>query len=353
MKLIAFAGIISTALSAVWEETVHRNFDQIDHLSAFEDWMNAFDKTYGDELEKAHRFQVFMDNWELINNHNMNPSYNWTMGINQFSDLTVTEFQYYIHGHLNPCRKPTQSSDIPLVNTPPKDIKAPTSIDWTNVNGSSWVTPVKNQGQCGSCWAFSTTGSLEGRAAIRNGDPKSLVSLSEQQLVDCSRAEGNQGCNGGLQEDAFTYIGKAGGLCSESEYPYTARDGNCKASTCGTKYDKIAASNSYTKVTVDSETALVNAIAAGPVAVSVDAAGTGWQHYKSGVYSGQCGVLLDHGVTGVGYGHAAQGGDYWKIKNSWGKTWGMQGYILICRNCNKNGKMGECGILRDNTYPNF
>jgi len=358
MKVIAFASLIGAALSIpAWQESVHRDFSRIDHMDSFEDWMIAFDKTYSDELERAHRYGVFMDNWQMINDHNLNPSYNWSMGINQFSDLTVTEFQYYVHGHLDSCRKSTPSSNDNgiLVDTPPVNpgYTAPTSIDWRNVNGTSWVTPVKNQGQCGSCWAFSTTGSLEARAAIRTGDAKNLVSLSEQQLVDCSKAEGNAGCNGGLQEDAFTYIGKEGGLCSESEYPYTARDGTCKASSCGTKYDKIASTKSYTKVTIDSETSLVNAIAAGPVAVSVDAAGTGWQHYKSGVYSSQCGILLDHGVTGVGYGTATQGGDYWLIKNSWGKTWGEEGYILICRNCDKNGSMGECGILRDNTFPNF
>eukprot|EP01084_Bolivina_argentea_P204931 350057_1 len=357
MKLLALAGLISATLGYTsWEEPIIRNFERIDHKAAFDDWMNAFGKTYSDKHEKAHRYQVFMDNWEMINNHNLNPEYNWTMGCNQFTDLTVIEFQYQIHGHLHSCRKTKSKTpkelQPELIDTPPI-INAPASIDWRNVNGSNWVTPVKNQGQCGSCWAFSTTGSLESRAAIQQGSASKLVSLSEQQLVDCSRAEGNAGCNGGLQEDAFTYIGKAGGLCSESEYPYTGRDGNCKASTCGTKYDKIAATNSYTQVKKDDEESLVNALAQGPVAVSVDAGGTGWQHYKSGVYSSTCGVLLDHGVTGVGYGTASPGGDYWLIKNSWGKTWGEQGYILICRNCNKNGNMGECGILRDNTVPNF
>merc|ERR1712083_727570 len=125
----------------------------------------------------------------------------------------------------------------------------PTEIDWTNKDGKSYVTAVKNQGSCGSCWAFSTTGSLEGRYAIAHdvtGDE--IPTLSEQELVDCSKAEGNEGCNGGLMDDAFKYVEKEKGLCSEEEYPYTARDGTCKATSCGTKYAPIT---SYSDVTTD------------------------------------------------------------------------------------------------------
>ena len=191
---------------------------------------------------------------------------------------------------------------------------------------------------------------MESFAAIKNGWTGSqIVELSEQQLVDCTYSIPD-GCQGGLQEDGFTYIAKEGGLCTEAEYPYTARDGSCKASACGKKYDMIS---SYKSVTKNNEQALVNALAVGPIAVSVDAAGPGWTYYKSGVYSGECGVSLDHGVVGVGYGTDSKQGDYWKIKNSWGKTWGMEGYMLICRNCDKNGNRGECGILEDNTYPVF
>merc|ERR1712115_165508 len=135
----------------------------------------------------------------------------------------------------------------------------PTAIDWTNVDGKSYVTPVKNQGQCGSCWAFSTTGSLESRYAIKHQvTGSSITTLSEQELVDCSKSEGNEGCNGGLMDDAFKYVEKAGGLCSESEYKYTARDGTCKASSCGKKYD---ANKGYKAVTKHSSAALEQATA--------------------------------------------------------------------------------------------
>merc|ERR1712115_433782 len=144
----------------------------------------------------------------------------------------------------------------------------PTAIDWTNVDGKSYVTPVKNQGQCGSCWAFSTTGSLESRYAIKHQvTGSSITTLSEQELVDCSKSEGNEGCNGGLMDDAFKYVEKEGGLCSEAEYKYTARDGTCKATSCGTKYYGIS---SYTDVKKDSYSDMETAVAAGPVSIAVD-----------------------------------------------------------------------------------
>merc|ERR1719474_959116 len=194
-------------------------------------------------------------------------------------------------------------------------IGAPSEVDWTNVDGKSYVTAVKNQGGCGSCWAFSTTGSLESRAAIKQGVTDSDIPLlSEQELVDCSKSEGNEGCNGGLMDDAFEYIEKAGGLCSESEYPYTGKTGRiCKASECRTKY---AAITGYTDVTKDSEPDLETAVAAGPVSIAVDAAGLTWQFYSGGVVTRTCGSKLDHGVLAVGYG-AESDTKFWKVKNSW------------------------------------
>ena len=167
----------------------------------------------------------------------------------------------------------------------------------TDNDGKSYVTPVKNQGDCGSCWAFSTTGSTECRYAIANGG--TLNSLSEQQLVDCSSAEGNEGCDGGLMDDAFEYIIKEGGLCSEDEYPYTGEDGICKASSCGTKYNAVS---SYTDVSRDDSTALEDAVAEGCVSVAIEADQFAFQFYSGGVLTGSCGTSLDHGVLVVGYG---------------------------------------------------
>merc|ERR1712025_1532707 len=165
------------------------------------------------------------------------------------------------------------------------DSEAPSSVDWTNVDGKSYVTPVKNQGQCGSCWAFSTTGSIEARTAIKNGQTGgAITSLSEQQLV---------GCSGGLMDNAFKYVEASGGLCSESEYAYTGRDGTCKSSSCGTFYDPIS---SYSDVTADSATSLEAAVAAGPVSIAIEADQSAFQFYSSGVLTGLCGDRLDHGV---------------------------------------------------------
>eukprot|EP00483_Globobulimina_turgida_P000420 UN00420 len=234
--------------------------------------------------------------------------------------------------------------EMPPLHTFPA---APTSIDWTHMNGSDYTNPIKDQGSCGSCWAFGTTGSLEPRVAIAKG-LSAKVNLAEQELVDCDKHD--HGCNGGLPQNAYKYIGEAKGLCLTSSYHYTAKNGACKASSCGTHYDAVKASGSSTHVTTDSAAALETATAAGPVALGVDA--SNWHNYKSGVFSGTCGTNLNHAVTSVGYG-TTTGGDYWKVRNSWGPSWGMNGYILVCRNCNKNGAKGECGINHDNCYPNL
>eukprot|EP00488_Nonionellina_sp_1-RS-2012_P001320 TRINITY_DN211_c0_g1_i2.p1 TRINITY_DN211_c0_g1~~TRINITY_DN211_c0_g1_i2.p1 ORF type:complete len:210 (-),score=77.48 TRINITY_DN211_c0_g1_i2:52-681(-) len=204
--------------------------------------------------------------------------------------------------------------------TPKRKLSAPDSIDWTDVDGKSYVSAVKNQGSCGSCWAFSTTGSIESRTAIKNqqtGD--AIVTLSEQQLVDCSKSYGNDGCEGGLMDYAFKYVEATGGLCSEDEYEYTGKDGTCQASQCTTLYDPIG---SYSDVTADSETSLEAAVAAGPVSIAIEADQSAFQFYSGGVLDGRCGDRLDHGVLVVGYGEDDSGEKYWKVKNSWADTVG-------------------------------
>jgi len=222
-------------------------------------------------------------------------------------------------------------------------VDAPTSVDWVT---QGVVTPVKNQGDCGSCWAFSTTGSIECEFAIQTGQ---LNSLSEQQLVDCSDSYGNEGCDGGLMDWAFEYVINEGGLCTEAAYPYTGVDGTCQAATCGTLYNPI---NAYTDVTSDVEADLVTASVLGCVSVAIEADQYAFQYYSSGILTGLCGTSLDHGVLVVGYGiDTTQNLDYWLVKNSWGTTWGEAGYIQICISCDKNGVEGECGINIEPSYP--
>merc|ERR1719263_1454268 len=219
----------------------------------------------------------------------------------------------------------------------------PTEVDWS---AKGAVTPVKNQGQCGSCWSFSSTGSLEGAWEIASGK---LVSLSEQQLVDCSKKEGNMGCNGGLMDNAFTYW-KTAGVCTEESYPYTAKTGTtCKASSC-TKAIPEGGVVGFKDVDKDDEKALMEAVATGPVSIAIQANKGAFQFYKGGVLSTSCGTSLDHGVLLVGYG-TENGKTYWKVKNSWGEVWGEKGYILLEREHSPDGKAGECGLMTQPSYP--
>jgi len=260
-----------------------------------------------------------------------NGLHTYTLKMNKFGDLTSEEFGAIYNGYRGmKQRHGIQYSVSGKAN--------PDSVDWRK---EGYVTPVKDQGQCGSCWAFSTVASLEGQHFKAT---KELVSLSEQNLVDCSKAEGNQGCNGGLMDQGFEYIKKNGGIDTEESYPYHARDGKCKFSK-----DNVGATlSSWTDVKSKDESALQDALAnVGPISVAIDASHTGFQLYKSGVYNQfLCSsTRLDHGVTAVGYG-VLDGKDYWIVKNSWGEVWGMKGYILMSRN-----KNNQCGIATQASYP--
>jgi len=253
--------------------------------------------------------------------------------MNEFGDLTFAEFHARMTG-----LKPKSNDYIRSQNAAPvdPDFTAPTSVDWRTKNA---VTDIKNQGQCGSCWAFSTTGSVEGAHAIKTGN---LVSLSEQQLVDCSTAQGNQGCNGGLMDQAFQYIISNNGICSEASYPYTAAQGTCQT-TC----TSVATISSFVDVTAGDENALMNAVNIGPVSVAIEADQECFQFYSGGVLSDTgCGMQLDHGVLAVGYGtDPSSNQPYWIVKNSWGSSWGESGYVRLIRGQN------ECGIAQEASYP--
>jgi cathepsin L len=296
-------------------------------------WKLEHGCSYPDDGEEKIRYMIWQDNVRLINEHNkLGKSY--TLALNKFADLTAAEYQE-MNGFKLANRTITPK---PSKFMPPCNIALPDEVDWRK-NG--YVTPVKNQGQCGSCWAFSTTGSLEGQMFKKTGK---LVSLSEQQLLDCSTSFGNHGCNGGLMDQAFEYIKENGGLDTEASYCYEMAQGQCRYKQA----DAFGCVTGYQDITEGNEQELQQALATqGPVSVAIDASHSSFQFYKQGVYDEPAcnSFQLDHGVLAVGYG-TENGQDYWLVKNSWGTGWGDQGYIKMSRNCNN-----QCGIASCASYP--
>lgn len=305
----------------------------------FENYKKMFKRVYQTEEEEWKRFAIWMNNIRLVNNNNIREavgSSSFSMTINQFSDMTPHEVKRERNGYLNVPRNTTAP-----VFTSSKKIQAnlPDEVDWRK---HGYVTEVKDQGQCGSCWSFSTTGALEGQHFAKTGE---LPDLSEQQLVDCSRSYGNNGCNGGLMDYGFQYIKDNNGIDSESSYPYEAID----EGSCSFKPRSVEATDKgYKDVASEDEDALKEAVAnVGPVSVAIDASHPTFQMYNGGVYDEpECSQeQLDHGVLVVGYG-TENGKDYWLVKNSWGPSWGDEGYIKMARN-----KNNQCGIATAASYP--
>jgi len=286
---------------------------------AFAAWAATYGKTYnGDEY--AAREAVYTAKMAEYEAHNADESQTFTMGPNQFSDLTLEEFQALpIRGFQG---KGAATLGVHQYNG--EELAA--SVDWRTKGA---VTPVKNQGQCGSCWAFSTVGGLEGAWQIGTG---SLTSMSEQQFVDCSKA--NSGCNGGLMDTAFQYA-EGTSVATESSYAYTARDGSCKSSY--TTAIPRGGVTGYHDVS-NSASSLQSALNQQPVSVAIEADQSAFQGYSGGVITSGCGTSLDHGVTAVGYQSS-----YFIVKNSWGSSWGVGGYVNIAGN--------QCGITSSASYP--
>ncbi|KAK7302177.1 hypothetical protein RJT34_13059 [Clitoria ternatea] len=288
--------------------------------------------------DKDKRFNVFKANVMHVHNTNkMDKPYK--LKLNKFADMTNHEFKSAYAGskvsHHRMFRDTPRGGSFMYE----KVATVPDSVDWRKKGA---VTAVKNQGQCGSCWAFSTVVAVEGINQIKTNK---LVSLSEQELVDCDNQE-NVGCNGGLMEQAFEFIKKRGGLTTERNYPYTAQDGTCDASKAN---DLAVSIDGHETVPANDEDALLKAVANQPVSVAIDAGGSDFQFYSEGVFTGDCSKELNHGVAVVGYGTTVDGTDYWIVKNSWGPEWGEQGYIRMQRNV--SDKEGLCGIAMEASYP--
>ena len=304
--------------------------------------------------EGDHELLHILENWKnndriIADTNAKNLSY--TLGHNAFSGMSSVEFAEHMHFGLN--REILETTGLRGFSETLDTDFVETSVDWRTKNA---VTPVKNQKQCGSCWSFSTTGALEGIYAIKRG---TLVSYSEQQLVDCDyiRAGGTSlGCNGGDMKSAMEWIGKNNGLCTESAYPYVSGDTKTNG-PCQKSCSIVSGSDISTTVSVsaNSDSAMMTALAQQPVSVAIEADQSSFQLYKSGVFTGACGANLDHGVLLVGYG-TMNGLDYYILKNSWDVTWGSQGYMYIARGVDASGKpynggKGQCGLLMQGVYP--
>ncbi|XP_028986038.1 cathepsin S, ortholog2, tandem duplicate 1 [Betta splendens] len=299
-------------------------------------WKKTHGRQYHSEVEDVRRRELWEKNLLLITVHNLEASmglHTYELGMNHMGDLTTEE----ILQSFATLSSVDGVQMAPASSVGASDVSVPDTIDWRT---RGCVTSVKMQGSCGSCWAFSAVGALEGQLAKKTGK---LVDLSPQNLVDCSSKYGNHGCNGGLMHYAFQYVIDNHGIDSEASYPYTGRTQQCQYKP----QSRAANCSSYSFVTSGNENALKAAVGTiGPVSVAIDATRPKFIFYRSGVYNDpSCTQKVNHGVLAVGYG-TLNGQDYWLVKNSWGTTFGDAGYIRMSRN-----KNNQCGIARYACYP--
>ncbi|KAK6128698.1 hypothetical protein DH2020_037548 [Rehmannia glutinosa] len=306
LLIVSFA--LSTHATDNYENTLFpktpRSEEHVKGL--YENWLARHGKIYNAIGEKDERFEIFKDNLRFVDEHNT-ANRTYKVGLNRFADLTNEEYKSLYLGTRSDAKRRFVKSK----------------------NGSR------------SCWAFSTVAAVEGINKIVTGE---LITLSEQELVDCDKTE-NTGCNGGLMDYAFQFIISNGGMDTEDDYPYRGFDGKCDP---GRKNAKVVSIDGYEDVPQD-EKALQKALAHQPVSVAIEASGRALQLYSSGVFTGECGTELDHGVVAVGYG-TENGVDYWIVRNSWGTDWGEDGYFRIERNVVGNPS-GKCGIVMEASYP--
>ena len=363
MKAIILLFITILTLQTITIQTLKWSLEN-SQLYNFDHFLNQFEKKYDTEEETLLRKSIFEENLKKIHEINSNPKFTYKAGVNQFTDKTDEEFSSKF-GYNKPLSF-LLHKNRQLKNEKFRRIDLPASVDWRD-NGK--VNIVRNQGSCGSCWAFATVATVESHIAIQT---EQLLSFSEQQLVDCApnnhHCGGVGGCEGSTQSLGMNYFHLTGGMVARDDYVYQAKDGECQAES----KKKIATIDGFHQIRTNDYDGLMDAIAnRGPVAVSV--AATDWKNYSQGIYNGNCGADINHVVVAIGYGEDFVG-KYWIIRNSWANTWGEEGYIRLTRedsssdvNCMidaspANGSgcdggpsqitvCGICGLYMDMSYP--
>jgi C1A family cysteine protease len=341
-KTNIFACVLLLAIVSSTLASPH--LDLVELKSVWTSWKNVHNKEYNFIKEESARFAIFVENYKKIIDHN-SKNEDVKLGLNRFGDLTVEEFKSLHSGCYQSNTERVQNQQAqqfrqklnPYHQIDYRVLNLPDSVDWRQKGA---VTDVKNQEQCGSCWAFSTTGALESLHYINSGQ---LLSFSEQQIVDCDKTDG--GCEGGLPAQAFEYTANAG-VETEQDYPYQAADGKCQ-------YDQskaIIVNSGQKSVKAQDVNALKAALVVQPVSIGIEADQNTFQFYKSGVLKSGCGDNLDHAVLAVGY-TTINGDEAFIVKNSWGSDWGVGGYVYISTDAKANGGNGVCGILGDPVIP--
>jgi cathepsin L len=336
----------------------------------FEEYVKEYNKVY-DHEEYVYHEKIFNFRVAEINAHNANSNKMYEKGINKFTDMTQAELKAF-RGYNRKMHTTMLGADNPCVagESLLRSVDPPASVDWRTAKPAV-VSPVKDQGSCGSCWAFATAETTESALAIATGN---LTILSPQNVVSCTpnpdHCGGTGGCNGAIAELGFDYI-KSNGIATEADWPYKQTTGTCNEAA----HTKVATVTGCVKLAENNYTDLLTAVATiGPIAVSVDA--KKWSSYTKGIYNGcdtEVDYDIDHAVQLVGYG-TESGTDYWIVRNSWGPNWGEAGYIRLLRHSDGSSQWckqdvtpsdgsgcdggppvvtvcGECGIWYDSSYP--